>query len=124
MWIRVTVNDNLTVQNAEADTVSGPFSICKDVNSRFERLKGLKITSGWRKAVFREMGGAVGCVHLNDLLIGPIAVAASHTVLKSKTSKKTSSPSNHGSNIINSCYAFSEDSPVVKRELPNFFKQS
>lgn len=122
MWIRLTVDEDLTIQQAEATTDSGPFTICRDVNARFKQLEGLKIAPGWRKAVFGQMGGTEGCTHLNDLLIGPMAVAAFHTVSAAKEKRKKSGNPNQKPALLDSCHAFASDGPVVEREWPEFYQ--
>jgi len=124
MWIRLTVDEDLTIQHAEATTDSGPFTICSDVNAKFKQLEGLKIAPGWRKAVFGQMGGANGCTHLNDLLIGPLAVAAFHTVSAAKAKRKVSSNPNQKPALLDTCHAFASDGPVVEREWPEFYQAS
>lgn len=122
MWIRLTVDEDLNVQQAEATTDSGPFSICRDVNAQFKLLEGLRIAPGWRKAVFGKMGGTSGCTHLNDLLIGPLAVAAFHTVSAARAKRKESGGPEQKPALLDSCHAFASDSPVVKREWPEFYQ--
>jgi len=122
MWISLTVDEELTIQKAEATTDKGPFSICRDVNTQFKLLEGLQIAPGWRKAVFGKMGGTQGCTHLNDLLIGPLAVAAFHTVSAARAKRKESAGPNQKPALLDSCHAFASDGPVVKREWPEFYQ--
>ena len=51
MVVRLTVNTDLVVQKAEALTLSAPFKICPAINNNVKKLKGLKITTGWRRNV-------------------------------------------------------------------------
>ena len=80
MWVRLTLDDDLVVREAEAATEAGPYSICGNITGAFRRLRGLAIGPGWRRAVMDRLGGVKGCTHLNDLLIGPVAVTAFQTV--------------------------------------------
>ena len=51
MVVRLTVDDELNVKNAEASTVASPFNICPNIASSVKSIRGLRIGSGWRKAV-------------------------------------------------------------------------
>ena len=124
MWVRLTVDEDLSIQHAEAVTDSGPFAICGDITTQFKKLEGLKIAPGWRKAVFQQMGGVNGCTHLNDLLIGPMAVAAFHTVSAARAKRKTSGDPKQKPALLNSCHAFASDGPVVEREWPEHFNKA
>ncbi|MEQ8194544.1 MAG: DUF2889 domain-containing protein [Rhodospirillales bacterium] len=121
MWIRLTVDENLVVQNAEAATDAGPFIPCGDVTAKFDSLNGLKIAPGWRKAVYERMGGVQGCTHLNDLLTGPLAVAAFHTVSAARAQRKQGQAPGQKPAILDTCHALASDGPVVARDWPEHF---
>lgn len=120
MWLRLTIDDGLTVEDAEAAINDAPFSICGDITPAFAVLKGLTIGPGWRKAVVQRLGGTKGCTHLIDLLTGPLAVVAFQTVRpprgdlgKTDAKKKPS--------VLDTCHALATDSPAVKRRWPEFY---
>jgi hypothetical protein len=46
MWLRLTLDDNLTVIKAEAAMVAGPFAICPAITPAFAKLEGLTIGPG------------------------------------------------------------------------------
>ena len=79
MWLRLTLDDDLTVINAEAATVAGPFAVCPAITPAFAKLEGLKVGPGWRRAVQARLGGVQGCTHLVELL-GPLATTAYQTI--------------------------------------------
>jgi len=117
MAIRLTLDDGLLIHAAEAVTEASPYRICGNITPTFERLKGLTIGAGWRKEVMRLMGGVIGCTHLRDLLIGPLAVTAMQTVIaahkRRHSADETTKPP-----IIDSCYAYATDGPIVERQWP------
>ncbi|MBC8267803.1 MAG: DUF2889 domain-containing protein [Rhodospirillaceae bacterium] len=119
--IRLTLNDEMTVQSSEAVIDSGPFTMCGDITPAFDVLVGLSIKPGWRKGILQRLGGTKGCTHLVDMLLGPVAVTAWQTVNPAR--QKRNSPSSGSSKppLLNSCHAFSASSPVVKREWPDFY---
>lgn len=119
--IRLTIDDDMTVQNAEAVIDSGPFTLCGDITPAFDALEGLSLKPGWRKDVLKRLGGVRGCTHLVDMLLGPIAVTAWQTVNPAR--QKRNVPSGKTKPVLlNSCHAFSASSPVVKREWPDFYE--
>ncbi len=118
--IRLTLNDEMTVQSAEAIIDSGPFTMCGDITPSFSSLVGLSIKPGWRRDVLQRLGGTKGCTHLVDMLLGPLAVTAWQTVNPARQKRNSASAASGKPPLLNSCHAFSASSPVVKREWPDF----
>lgn len=119
--VRITINDELTVQSAEAVIDSGPFSMCGDITPAFDALEGLTIKPGWRKSILQRLGGVKGCTHIVDMLLGPVAVTAWQTVNPARQKRNTPATGNKPA-LLNSCHSFSASSPVVKREWPDFYE--
>ena len=120
MWLRLTVDDDLTVHGAEAATDAAPFNMCGDIAPAFAALKGLTIGPGWRKAVHQRLGGTKGCTHLIDLLSGPLAVVAFQTVRPPRSEPGETSAKKKPS-VLDTCHALAAGSPVVKRRWPDFY---
>ena len=119
--VRVTINDELTVQSAEAVIDSGPFNMCGDITPAFDALEGLTIKPGWRKSILQRLGGVKGCTHIVDMLLGPVAVTAWQTVNPARQKRNSPATGNKPAQL-NSCHSFSASSPVVKREWPDFYE--
>jgi hypothetical protein len=119
MWLRITIDDDMTIRDAVAATEAGPFRICPDIAPNFKKLIGLRIGPGWRKSVQARVGGAEGCTHIVELL-GPMATTAFQT----QVIKRRSEPRRPGvrPRLLNSCHALAETSEVVKKEWPEFYK--
>ena len=49
MKIKLVLDENLIVVNAEAKTENSPYSICKNANSNFKKIIGLQIKSGGKR---------------------------------------------------------------------------
>jgi len=118
MHLRLTVDDELTVQGVEATTEAGPFTICGDITSIYGDLVGARIGPGWRHAVLKRFGGTRGCTHLTDLLLGPVAVTAFQTVRPANKSPRdpAAKPA-----LLDTCHALASDSPVAQRKWPDFY---
>jgi hypothetical protein len=139
MWLRLTIDADMTIVGSEAATAAGPFPICPDVNPNFERLIGLHIGPGWRRAIRERLGGVEGCTHLVELL-GPLATTAYQTIYGEKarvrreaeargeTAPSPDGPETDGSGkrprprLLNSCHAFSDTGPVVAKLFPDWYQ--
>src|SRR5690348_7059853 len=42
MWLRLTVDDHLTIRAVEAVTDSSPYRVCPEITPNFQRLVGLQ----------------------------------------------------------------------------------
>ncbi len=123
MQVRLTLDNDLVVQKAEASTEAAPYSICGDINRAFASLEGAVIAPGWRREVIKRMGGVKGCVHITDLVTGPVAVTAHQTIFTARQQRKTAEPGQRPPQI-NTCHAYAEDSIIVQRQWPEFYKKA
>lgn len=120
MVMRITVDDDLIIQSAEASTEFAPYHICGNITPVFTKLEGLKIGPGWRRSVNQIMGGTSGCTHLRDLLIGPLAVTAYQTIIPMRRKSGSSQEPTGRPAIIGTCHAYASDGPIVERQWPEF----
>jgi hypothetical protein len=132
MWIRLTVDDTLTIQAVEATTDASPYKICPNVTPNFQRLIGLRIGPGFRKSVRDRLGGTEGCTHLVELL-GPVGTTAFQTVMpmverdlykRSQANPEDAAKPRKRPSLLNSCYAFSDEREVVARQWPEFARKA
>lgn len=130
MWIRLTVDESLTVKAIEAVTDGSPYAICPAITPRFQKLIGVTIGQGWRRAIAEHLGGVEGCTHLVELL-QPVATVAFQTIVPyrnrrlakdgSLRAQPASSDPARRPPIIDSCHALAADGPVVEKFWPKFF---
>ncbi|HSK40807.1 MAG TPA: DUF2889 domain-containing protein [Arenibaculum sp.] len=123
MWIRLTVTDGLEITAVEAVTEKSPFEICGGITPNFQRLVGLRIGTGWTRAVRERLGGVEGCTHLVELL-GPVATTAFQTIFPARARDeaargKTERPGKRPF-LLNTCHAFRSDGPIVRKQWPEF----
>jgi Protein of unknown function (DUF2889) len=120
LWLRLTLDDDLTVIAAEAATAAGPFAVCAAITPAFASLAGLTIGPGWRREVQRRLGGILGCTHLVELL-GPLATTAYQTIYgwraRDDPRLETDRPPRH----LDGCHALARDGEVVRRDYPRWF---
>jgi hypothetical protein len=123
MWLRLTVDEELTIRDAEASTEASPFAVCPAITSRYRELIGLRIGPGWRRQIKELFNGAAGCTHLTELL-GPLATTAYQTIVtrrKRQSEEKTQESSRQKPALIDSCHAFASDGEVVLAFWPEFY---
>ncbi len=124
MSIRLTIDIDLNVLEAEAVIDASPYNYCKTVTSIVKQLIGLKITPGWTTRSKVAMGQNLGCTHLTELL-GPIATTAIQTIGSARSGRFRHERAQQlppKSNFLNTCYALAADSPVVKEHWPEQYR--
>lgn len=119
MWLRLTVDLDLNIVGAEAQTVWGPYSMCGDITPNFKRLEGLTIRSGFTLKVRELLGGTQGCTHLVELL-GPIATTAFQTIYPDRARRDRAAGVRKRPALIGSCHAWAADSEMVAKRYPEF----
>lgn len=120
MWLRLTLDDDLTVVEAEAATAAGPFAICPAINPAFAKLAGLRIGPGWRRAVQARLGGIQGCTHLVELL-GPLATTAYQTIHVWRSQHEPAVEQDRPPSHLDSCHALARDGEVVREHYPRWY---
>lgn len=127
LWLRLTVDDDLTVRGVEIATDYTPFATCSWIARNFQQLVGLSIAAGWNKAVREKLGGVQGCTHLVELL-GPLGTVAFQTIISLVAREPAEKADAAGverpkerPGLLNTCHIFASDGPVVKEHWPDFY---
>lgn len=127
MVLRLTVDEDLVVREAEATMMDTPYEICPQVAPNFARLVGLKIGKGWRKRVRELLGGIEGCTHLVELLV-PLATTAFQSIrpyqryrLKQSLEAGEDDPTVRRPFQIDTCHSWAAHRDVVRRCLPDYY---
>ena len=137
MWLRLTIDDAMQIQEVEAVTDHGPYGMCPAITANFKRLEGLTIGPGFRRAVRERVGGMQGCTHLVEL-VGPIATTAFQTMTarrhadeshaRAQGEKELAARTTQGEpgrpRFLDTCHALASTSPVVKEQWPEFYTGS
>jgi hypothetical protein len=124
MWLRLTIDDSLTIRAVEAVTDKSPFRVCPEITPNFERLVGLNIGPGFHARVRALVGRAEGCTHLVELL-WPLATTAFQTIYPWKERQmalngETNTPAGRP-RLLDTCHAFASDGPLVKQLWPDHY---
>jgi len=119
MWIRLVFDKDLHVHDVVAVTDASPHPVCPEATSYLGRLKGLRMSGGWRAAIGERLAGKEGCAHIKELLnVMASAAYQSLTVLR----KKDPAPEgNERPKKLDSCLAYSTRGPLVMKKWPQFF---
>ncbi len=68
LWLRVTVDKQLTIVDAEASSDAVPYpGHCNTIGPAYKALIGLNLMKGFRQAVKERLAGVQGCTHLTEL---------------------------------------------------------
>jgi hypothetical protein len=124
MSMRLTIDNELRVHDAEAVIDDSPYNYCKCVTPIVKQLIGLQIAPGWTFKSKSAMGNNRGCTHLTELL-GPMATTAIQTLFSKKPRRVASGknkPAKTSTSFINSCHSLSAYSPVVKEHWPDQYR--
>ncbi len=120
MWLRLTVDDDLVIRQAEAATDAGPFGACPDITPRFALLKGITIGRGWSRKVRSLVGGVSGCTHLVELL-QPMATVAYQTVWSARGRKPPEDAPKQKPGYLDRCHALRSDGAVVREHFAEWY---
>ena len=119
MSMRMTVNEDMVIMGFEAATDYSPYAICPQVAPNFAKLVGIRIGRGFVRAAAERVGGTHGCTHLRELLqqMATVAFQTLYPVLAKRA--RPSGLSEPG--LLDTCYAYRSDGPVVERRWPEHF---
>lgn len=120
MWLRLTIDLDLKVHDAEAATDEGPYPHCGAIAPNFKTLIGLTIGPGWRRRTLELLGGIRGCTHLVELL-GPIGTTAFQATGRAREAHNAPSVRTKKPYQLNACHVYQDDSEAVRERWPQFY---
>ena len=117
MWIRLTVDNNLVIQDLEVSIDAHPHPECVNVIPDMDTLIGQRIGKGWRKMIDIHIGGLKGCTHLRELLT-TMATAVYQSIPGVLHDQDENKPPLY----LGTCKTWDFDGPVVMRVYPKFYR--
>jgi hypothetical protein len=120
MWLRLTIDLDMKIHDAEAATDDGPYVHCGAITPNFKALKGITIGAGWRRKTLALLGGINGCTHLVELL-GPLGTTAFQATGRARDQHHAGKPVTSKPYQLNSCHIYKDDSPAVQERWPQFY---
>src|SRR5574337_1152075 len=119
MQLRLTVDRERHVVALVSAMAATPYAGCSEVNPNFQRVVGLSLGRGFRKALRERLGGTHGCTHVLALLDAMAAAAVQ------AFASNTHAPRRDGAAepvriwrldaLLDSCWSYRSDGPVVQR---------
>ncbi len=139
MWLRLTLDDTMHIVEAAASSDKTPYVMCPHAAANFSRLAGLQIKAGFLRDANQRVGGTLGCTHLRELL-QQMATTAFQTINPAKVRQEMrqegvdDAPGSDATDvritekmggpprILNTCLAYADNGPLVKRRWPMLYK--
>jgi hypothetical protein len=117
MWLRITVDRDLRIVDAEAATRAMPYAgQCDRITPDYARLVGLSIGPGYLRHVKERLGGVHGCTHLTELA-GSLATAAFQTFAGQGLSSPERKPPQ-----LDRCHALESHAEAVRQFYPKWYR--
>jgi hypothetical protein len=128
IWLRLAVDDDMVIREAEASMRDVPFPSCVEVAPILQKLVGERIGRGWRASVSRKIGRLETCTHLSELL-GPAVTTLFQMLPYGKNPEGQDWVDYHRSKaerpfFVNGCHSWREDGPVFSQVFPEFLRKS
>lgn len=119
MQLRLTLDRERRIQALVSAMPATPYTGCAGVNPNFQRLVGLPIGRGFRKAMRERLDGADGCTHVLALLDAMAAAAIQATASNAHATRTAGLPPSPRAfkleALIDSCHGFRAEGEVVQR---------
>lgn len=118
MWLRVTVDPQLTVHAIESAMDAHPLRQCPESERALQAMVGCNMARGWRKSINTHLGGEVGCTHMRELLFN-LATATFQTVHAAFKQPSDDTPPRH----LGQCHGWAFGGEGVKEHYPQFYRR-
>jgi hypothetical protein len=124
--VRLTLDDGLTIRAVQTAVAAAPFAECAlPAGEPMQKLVGLTMGPGWRKAIDQAIGGTAGCTHYRELVFNA-ATAAFQMIpgYRANGSRQDLLPGPGGPVpfFMGKCMSWAFDGPVVQRLAPHFYR--
>jgi hypothetical protein len=120
MWMRFTIDMSFRIHRVEVAMDACRFPLCRESVPNHQKLEGLIIGRGFKKAVRHILGDIRGCTHLREL-IGRMATTAFQATARARQLREGYNSKGRGLYLINTCSAYASDSPVVLERWPSLY---
>ncbi len=125
--VRLTVDDSLTIRAVETAAQAVPFDACHHAAADpMQRLVGLRMGPGWRKALDGAIGGTAGCTHLRELVFNAATAAfqmiPGYRAMERQQRGEAAPADGQPPFFMGKCRTWAFDGPVVQRYAPQFWR--
>jgi hypothetical protein len=116
--IRWVVDEALTLLEVHACIDASPHPVCPEAVGSLQRLVGMRVGTGWSRAVRERMGPSYErCTHLTELL-APMASAAFQSLWPVRINQAQALDAQGRPRKIDSCLAYASDGDAVRVMWP------
>lgn len=124
MRVRLTIDRERRIVDAQAFSEHTPYADCMEVEARYRKLIGLRIEPGFTGAVKRLFRGTEGCAHLTELV--PVMASTAFQVLWAQGDFGGADVEGSGrrTSPLGGCHALRLDGQVVRTYFPQHLKEA
>ena len=119
MQLRLTLNRERVIVALVAAMKSTPYEGCAEVAPNFQRLVGLSMARGFRKALREQLDGVAGCTHVLALLDAMAAAAVQSFASIANAPRQPGQPEPvrvfRLEALVDTCYSYRDGGPVMQR---------
>lgn len=123
LWLRLTVDTQLNVIDAEAASDAVPYpGYCDTIGPAYKKLAGLNLLNGFRDGVRKRLSGINGCTHLSEMaMVLPTAViqAFAGDVLDTRDGANDDQQA-HKPFQLDRCHALRSEGAAVAKYYPRW----
>lgn len=126
----LTIDLNFNIVAAQATSRRNPYpGYCETAADAYQRLVGLNLIRGFRKAVKERLGGVQGCTHISELSqflpTAAVQAFAGEPELQDKMRSLMADPKAPQDDDyhfqLDRCHAMRRDGPLVQLYFPKWF---
>jgi hypothetical protein len=121
MWVRVTIDRDFNVLDADARVEAAPYmGGCEHIGFAYRRMVGLNLVRGFRRSVAQMFETVKGCSHLTELL-NSLPTAAIQTLAGEMRDTEGVTPGSKPWQL-DRCHALEATSETVRRYYPRWYR--
>ena len=124
LFLRITVDRELTIVEAEAASDAVPYpGYCDTIGPAYKKLVGLSLVKGFRLGLKERLSGMLGCTHLTELaqILPTAAIQAYANEVFHARDGDGHDDSPHRPFQIDKCHALRADGPAVAKYYPRWY---
>jgi len=122
MWLRVTVDHDLTITDALAHYDAAPYGEhCTAITPNYRALVGLNLLRGFRHAVKDRFGRTAGCTHMSEL--AAVLPTAAIQAMAGQRRAEAEHQLEHQPFHLDACHALRTDGVVVQEFYPRWYRK-
>ena len=119
LQMRVTLDDRRHIVAVATAMPATPYDSCSGVMPNFQRLLGLSVGRGFRKAVRERLGGVDGCTHVLSLL-DAMAAASMQAFASNRYAARQPGDAPPPKvwkidALVDTCWSYKADGPVMRQ---------